>query len=193
METILMVLFAYLLGSIPTGYLLGCFSGVDIREAGSRNVGATNVARVVGKKQGLVTLVVDVAKGFLPVFLSLQLGFDLITIAAAALAAVVGHLYPIFLRFRGGKGVATGLGIYLAIAPGVSMLLLVFFALVVSIGRRISVASIAAAGAGPVILWLSSYPPPVVGLGFAVASMVIFRHQENIRRLLSGTEPKFQF
>jgi acyl phosphate:glycerol-3-phosphate acyltransferase len=193
MEIVLLVLLAYLLGSIPTGFLFGFFSGVDIREAGSGNVGATNVARVVGKKQGVVTLIVDVTKGFFPIFLSFQLGFDLTAGALVGLSAFLGHLYPIFLRFQGGKGVATGLGVFIGIDPVVAVVLLALFAMVVAGTRRVSVASMAAAGTAPVALWLLSYAPVVVVVGAIIGLMIVFRHRDNIRRLLSGTEPKFQF
>lgn len=189
----LMLLFAYVLGSIPTGFLLGSFSGIDIRQAGSGNVGATNVARIVGRKQGLITLLLDVAKGFIPVVVSSQLGFSLTVTVLAALAAFLGHLYPIFLKFQGGKGVATAFGIFLGIAPLAAVSLVLVFVVVVAISRRISLASMAAAGITPVVLWLFSYPSLFLWLGFSIALLILFRHQENIRRLISGTEPKFQF
>ncbi len=192
MAAVFMLLFAYLLGSIPTGFLLGSFSGIDIRRAGSGNVGATNVARVVGKKQGLITLLVDVAKGFIPVLISSQLGFDLPVTVFAALAAFLGHLYPVFLKFRGGKGVATALGIFLGIAPIAAAILVLVFIVVTAMSRRVSLASMAAAGATPLVLWFFSYPPLLAGLGCSIGLMILFRHQENIRRLISGTEPRFQ-
>lgn len=192
MATALMLLFAYLLGSIPTGFLLGSFSGIDIRKAGSGNVGATNVARVVGKKQGVITLLVDVAKGFIPVLIASRLGFDLTVTVLAALAAFVGHLYPVFLKFHGGKGVATALGIFLAVAPLASVVMLFVFAAVIAMTRRVSLASMAAAGAAPLVLWIFSYPALLVALGFVIALMIVLRHHENIRRLFEGTEPRFE-
>jgi glycerol-3-phosphate acyltransferase PlsY len=192
MATALMLLFAYLLGSIPTGFLLGSFSGIDIRKAGSGNVGATNVARVVGKKQGVITLLVDVAKGFIPVLIASRLGFDLTVTGLVALAALVGHLYPVFLKFQGGKGVAIALGIFLAVAPLASLALVVVFAVVMLAWRWVSLASMTAAGAAPLVLLIFSYPSPLVVLGLMIALLIIFRHQENIRRLRSGAEPKFE-
>jgi glycerol-3-phosphate acyltransferase PlsY len=192
MATALMLLFAYLLGSIPTGFLLGSFSGIDIRKTGSGNVGATNVARVVGKKQGVITLLVDVAKGFIPVLIASRLGFDLTVTGLVALAALVGHLYPVFLKFQGGKGVATALGIFLAAAPLASLALVVVFAVVMLAWRWVSLASMVAAGAAPLVLLIFSYPSPLVVLGLMIALLIIFRHRENIRRLRSGAEPKFE-
>jgi glycerol-3-phosphate acyltransferase PlsY len=192
MATALMLLFAYLLGSIPTGFLLGSFSGIDIRKTGSGNVGATNVARVVGKKQGVITLLVDVAKGFIPVLIASRLGFDLTVTGLVALATLVGHLYPVFLKFQGGKGVATALGIFLAVAPLASLALVVVFAVVMLAWRWVSLASMVAAGAAPLVLLIFSYPSTLVVLGLMIALLIIFRHQENIRRLRSGAEPKFE-
>lgn len=189
----LLALFAYLLGSVPTGYLIGYFSGVDVRQAGSGNVGATNVARVVGKRQGLITLGADVVKGFLPVLLARQLGMDAAVTGLTGLAAFLGHLYPVFLRFRGGKGVATALGVIIAISPwGAAALFGVFFA-VAALSRVVSLASMAAAASAPLVLWLLDYSPYVVGLGLLLAVGIIFRHRENIQRLMAGAEPRFDF
>lgn len=193
MGSVLMVLFAYLLGSVPTGFLLGSLSGVDVRQAGSGNVGATNVARVVGRKQGLITLLVDVAKGFIPVFLSLRFGFSLSVTCLVAAAVFLGHLYSVFLKFQGGKGVATALGIFLSIAPMATGVLIVIFSLVAVTSRVVSLASLVAAGLAPVIFWFFSYPPLLIGLSLVIALLIGFRHRENIQRLISGAEPKFDF
>jgi len=196
MDTLLMVLFAYLLGSVPTGFVLGWLSGVDVRSAGSGNIGATNVARVLGKRQGLATLAADVAKGFIPVFLSLQLDLSLGATSVVALAAFVGHLFPVFLRFRGGKGVATALGVLLGVglfyglAPVVTVLFVFFFVAMVS--RVVSLASLATACLAPAAFWFFSYPAPLVGLSLLMALGIVLRHRENIRRLALGVEPKFE-
>jgi glycerol-3-phosphate acyltransferase PlsY len=185
--------FAYLLGSMPTGFLLGYFAGVDVREAGSGNVGATNVARVAGKWLGLLTLVVDAAKGFVPVFLAQQMDSGVALSGVVALAAFFGHLYPIFLKFQGGKGVATALGVLLALAPAAAGILALVFLLVVLVSRIVSLASIVAAGMIPAAIWLLSYPSLLAGLTSVMALMIVWRHRENIRRLVSGVEPKFNF
>jgi glycerol-3-phosphate acyltransferase PlsY len=186
-----LIIFAYLLGSVPTGYLVGTWMGVDVRAAGSGNVGATNVARVVGKRQGILTLAVDVAKGFIPVFAALQLGFAPAAAALAGTAAFLGHLYPVFLKFQGGKGVATALGVFLGLAPMVTLVLIVIFAAVALTSRIVSLGSMAAALAAPVTFWFFSYPPPVIGLSALIASMITMRHRGNLRRLFAGTEPRF--
>ena len=188
---ILLVIFAYLLGSVPTGYLLGYFSGVDVRKAGSGNVGATNVARVAGKKLGLLTLLGDAAKGMIPVYLARKLGMDVDIVAFAALAAFLGHLYPLFLRFQGGKGVATALGALLVLTPAATGASLLVFLTVIAATRIVSLASMIAAAAAPVAVWLLGYPPIVIGLTVAMALLIIWRHQHNIHRLMSGAEPKF--
>ena len=185
-----MMIFAYLLGSVPTGYLMGAWKGIDVRTVGSGNIGATNVARLVGKRQGILTLVADAAKGFIPVFAAIQLGFA----PAAALvgsAVFLGHLYPIFLKFQGGKGVATALGVFAGLAPLATLVLIVIFAAVALTSRIVSLSSMVAALAAPVTLWVFSYPPAVVGLSVLIASMIIVRHRGNLRRLLAGTEPRF--
>ncbi|MGH7926165.1 MAG: glycerol-3-phosphate 1-O-acyltransferase PlsY [Candidatus Binatia bacterium] len=191
MLEVALILLAYLLGSVPTGYILGSLVGVDVRKAGSGNVGATNVARVVGKGRGALTLIVDVAKGWLAVFVALQFGVSLLCIALVGSAVFLGHLYPIFLRFRGGKGVATAFGVFLAVAPGATLFLIGVFALVVAPSRIVSLASIAAAITAPVIFWLFDLPPMLIAMAGFIALMITWRHHENIRRLRAGTEPKF--
>jgi glycerol-3-phosphate acyltransferase PlsY len=190
MEAYLLVLIAYLLGSVPTGYIVGCWAGVDVRKAGRGNVGATNVARVVGGREGIFTLVADAAKGFVPVMIAVALGLTPAWVAAVGIAAFLGHLYPVFLKFRGGKGVATALGIFLALAPWSTAVLIVVFAAVVLTTRLVSLSSMAAAVCAPAVLWLSSYPRVWVFMSLLIAAMIILRHRENIQRLLSGTEPR---
>jgi acyl phosphate:glycerol-3-phosphate acyltransferase len=188
---IILILFGYLLGSVPTGFILGWMAGVDVRKAGSGNVGATNVARVAGKRQGFLTLIGDTAKGVVPVILALQLGANLTTTVMAGAAAFVGHLYPVFLKFRGGKGVATALGVFVALAPVAALVLILMFIAIALSSRIVSVGSIATAMAAPLILWLFSYPPIVVGMAVFIAAAITLRHRSNIQRLLKGTEPRF--
>jgi acyl phosphate:glycerol-3-phosphate acyltransferase len=190
MEIIVMI-FSYLLGSIPTGYIVGALSGIDIRKAGSGNIGATNVARVVGKKRGLLTLIVDVGKGFIPVFVAGRLGLSDTAMALVAILAFSGHLYPVFLKFQGGKGVATALGALLALAPMATVILMVVFALVAVSSRLVSLSSIVAALAAPITLWSLFYSPNVIATGVFFAVMITVRHRDNIQRLFAGTEPRF--
>lgn len=188
---IILTVAAYLLGSVPSGFIFGRLVGVDVRRTGSGNIGATNVARVLGKGVGLLTLIADVAKGLVPVLLARWLSMEDWLIAGIAAAAFLGHLYPVFLRFQGGKGVATALGAMLAIAWPATLVLVFVFAGVVLSSRRVSLASITAATAAPFVLWALLYPPAFIALGVFLASMIILRHRDNIRRLLAGSEPRF--
>jgi glycerol-3-phosphate acyltransferase PlsY len=191
MVEIILIVISYLLGSVPTGYILGSMVGVDVRKAGSGNVGATNVARVLGKGRGVLTLIIDVAKGWLPVFAAQQMEMSLPTASLAGVAAFLGHLYSVFLRFEGGKGVATAFGVFLALAPLPSLTSLTVFAVVFAASRLVSLGSMAAAVAAPLSFWLLGYPPPMIATAAFFALMIIWRHRGNIRRLLAGTEPKF--
>jgi len=191
MQILALIAFAYLLGSIPTGYILGKLSGVDVRQTGSGNVGATNVARAVVKWQGVVTLLADAAKGMIPAAIGLWLNLQPEAIAAIAGAAFLGHLFPVFLKFRGGKGVATGLGALLVIAPLATFALLGVFVAVVLPTRLVSLSSIIAAAMAPLALWIFFQPPAIVLLGGFLAAMIVWRHRGNIQRLIAGTEPRF--
>ncbi|HET9915887.1 MAG TPA: glycerol-3-phosphate 1-O-acyltransferase PlsY [Candidatus Binatia bacterium] len=191
MQVIALIGFAYLLGSIPSGFVLGKLSGVDVRQVGSGNVGATNVARAVGKRQGVLTLLADALKGMAPVAIGLWMHLPTEALAVVASAAFLGHLYPVFLRFSGGKGVATGLGALLIIAPLATILLVGVFLAVVFSTRLVSLSSIIAAALAPLALWLFFQPPAIVWLGAFLAAMIVWRHRGNIKRLLAGTEPRF--
>ncbi|MGE5820700.1 MAG: glycerol-3-phosphate 1-O-acyltransferase PlsY [Deltaproteobacteria bacterium] len=186
-----MIGLAYLLGSIPTGFILGAWAGVDVRKSGSGNVGATNVARVLGKRQGICTLIADIGKGWVPVFIALQLGFTITVAAFVGVAAFLGHLFPVFLGFKGGKGVATALGVFVALAPLVTVILIVLFAVVMWVGRTVSLSSMIAAAAAPIVFWCFSYAAVLIAASAFLAGMIILRHRSNIQRLLAGTEPKF--
>ena len=190
MQVYLLVLLAYLLGSVPTGYILGYWAGVDVRKAGSGNVGATNVARVVGKCYGIVTLVVDVAKGFVPVIVALSLGLIPLATACIGVAAFLGHLYPMFLRLQGGKGVATALGVFLGLAPWATLVLIVIFLLVLAATRVVSLGSIVASACAPIVFWFFFHSPVLTGTSLFIAAMIVLRHRGNIKRLKLGTEPR---
>jgi len=190
MEVYLLVLFAYLLGSVPTGYILGSLAGVDVRKAGSGNVGATNVARVVGKRHGILTLVADSAKGFIPIAVAFSLDLTLTATALVGTAAFLGHLYPVFLRFQGGKGVATALGVFLGLAPWATLVLVAIFVLVLLATRVVSLSSMLAAAFAPIVFWFFFHSPILTGTSLFIAVMIILRHRGNIQRLLLGTEPR---
>jgi acyl phosphate:glycerol-3-phosphate acyltransferase len=198
---IIFVLLAYLLGAIPFGYLLVRFvftSGEDIRDVGSGGIGATNVTRRAGKAAGILTYLLDVAKGVVAVLLMrLVANDDYFWIGAAAVAAIIGHIFPVFLKFRGGKGVAVGVGVYLAIAPLSVLSTLVLWGLIVYIWRYVSLGSILATAAVP--LWTLLYygwlmpHEHLLGLilvGVIGCALIVAKHHENIVRLMKGTENK---
>jgi len=197
-NVIIVLLAAYLLGSIPFGLVLAkAFAGPDVRKSGSGNIGATNVARVVGPLAGILTLFLDAAKGWLSVWLAARVMHGSATIMVlAGFFAITGHCFPVWLRFRGGKGVATAAGVFIALCPlamGVAVLL---FLLVVGFWRYVSLASISAAAAMPLLiylLWAPHFAPPEsVTLGsLAIAVLIIIQHRGNILRLARGEEPKF--
>jgi glycerol-3-phosphate acyltransferase PlsY len=187
---------AYLLGDIPFGYLLvKLTTGRDVRAAGSGNIGATNVLRTTGRAAGVATLLLDIAKGYLAVWLEGRLtGGDLVWMSAAALAVMLGHSYPVFLRFRGGKAVASFVGAWLCLTPFPLAATLVVFVAMVAVTRHISMGSIVAAGTFPLAVWLIEHPPlTVVAAAILCAALIIYRHRENIARLRAGSESVFSF
>jgi len=193
-----LVLVAYLLGSMPFGFVLTkLIGGKDVREYGSRNVGATNVSRVAGPLAGILTLLLDALKGAAAVWLAGHFtGHSALWMTLAGLAALVGHCFPVWLRFQGGKGVATALGVFVMLCPLATLAASVLFLLVYVFWRYVSLASISAAAAMPLLiyfLWAPPHAPPLVvtfGTLFA-ALLVICKHRANLQRLLSGSEPKY--
>ena len=196
----LLLVLAYLLGSIPFGLLLAkLFGGSDLRKSGSGNIGATNVARVVGPAAGILTLLLDAAKGALAVWLVGRLsGQSATLIMLAGVVALLGHCFPVWLKFKGGKGVATALGVFLMLAPLAALGAALFFLLVVLLWRYVSLGSVSAAAAMPLLvyfLWAPGHAPPLVVIfgTLFVSALVIFKHHANLQRLVDGTEPKFSF
>jgi glycerol-3-phosphate acyltransferase PlsY len=191
MVGLLTTVIAYILGSIPFGYLIVRWQkGIDVRATGSGSIGATNVMRNLGTLGFVVTFILDVGKGTAAVLLASRLtAHDGRWVAAAAVAAIFGHCFPVWLKFRGGKGVATGVGVFLALAPVQVALVLVIFAVVVAIWRYISLGSIIATAAFPFLVHFMQHAPLPIVLGAAGgAAVIIARHHANIRRLLNGTE-----
>ena len=191
---------AYLLGSIPFGLLLAkLFGAGDVRKAGSGNIGATNVARVVGPLAGILTLLFDAAKGAAAVWLAARITGDSATwMMIAAFAVLLGHCFPAWLKFKGGKGVATAFGVFLALSPLAAVSAVLLFIILVAYWRYVSLGSVAAAAAMPLLiyfLWAPRHAPPViVDVGtLAIALLVIYKHDGNLQRLVEGTEPRFSF
>lgn len=182
---------AYLLGSIPFGVVLAKFKHVDLRQHGSGNIGATNAARTLGKTAGILTLIGDCGKGYLApwlagLFLDSQWG-----IAMAGLMAFLGHVFSVFLKFKGGKGVATGLGVFLYLMPEAGLTSILIFSLSLALTRYVSISSILAAISIP---WLGIYfdaSGPAVYAATAAGIITALRHHDNVQRLIDGKEPKF--
>jgi glycerol-3-phosphate acyltransferase PlsY len=183
---------AYLVGSLPTAYLLvRLMTGEDVRRKGSGNVGGTNALRTAGWKAGVAVTLIDIAKGALPVWLMTRFNPESVWVAAAMLAAVLGHCYPVWLKFRGGKGVATGLGAFLVIAPLSALAVLPLWFIVLAISRLVALASMVASASFPLVLKLIDSPDVVTLVAVSAAAvLIIFRHSSNIRNMLSGEEVK---
>jgi acyl phosphate:glycerol-3-phosphate acyltransferase len=200
MSAWLLLAASYLLGAVPSSFIAGkLFRGVDLRRHGSGNLGATNAFRVLGARIAAPVMAFDMLKGFVPAYL-----FPLWVAGTGATgeggwgwaiafgaAAIVGHVYPVYLAFRGGKGVATAAGVFLALAPVAVGVGLLVWLVTLAVARMVSLASILAAVALMIVLPFSGAPPAVQGLGFAVAAFVIFAHRANLRRILRGEEFRF--
>jgi glycerol-3-phosphate acyltransferase PlsY len=192
---------AYLLGSIPTGYLVGRAKGVDIRTVGSKNMGATNVFRTVGKGLGIFVLLVDALKGWLAVAVAAPLiGQVFLSEAApvwlkvvAGVGAILGHNYTCWLKFKGGKGIATSAGVFIALVPQALLMALIVWIVLVVATRYVSVASIGAAAVLPVATWFTTRDVNLTGVAAVMAAMAILKHKKNMERLRAGTENRMTF
>ena len=203
MITVLLILIAYVLGSIPNALWVGkTFKNIDVREHGSKNTGSTNAARVLGAKLGIFTLILDILKGALPTYLGIVLGANLLTritgidkldIIVIGMAAILGHTFSLFLKFKGGKAVATTLGVFLVLVPYAILILLVVFFVIFGLTKYVSLASIVSAVALPITVYLTTRHIPLTVLGIIIGLLVIIRHKENIKRLINGTESKLSF
>jgi len=196
MISLLAVLLAYLIGGIPFGYLFVRFgTGQDVRGLGSGNIGATNVLRTTGRGFAIAVLLLDIAKGYFAVWLAARLtGGSVLWVSMAAAAVLLGHCYPIFLKFRGGKAVASFIGAFLYLTPVSLLAVLLLFVIVVARTRHISLGSIVAAGLFPLAVWLIEHPPaPVLLASIFAAVLIVYRHKSNLERLRAGTESVFRF
>jgi glycerol-3-phosphate acyltransferase PlsY len=201
----IVALAGYLLGSVPAGYLAGRLAGVDIRELGSGNIGATNVLRVLGKRFGYPVFVVDFAKGLCAVLLAILVAtraagvphFVEVCAATGGVCAVLGHSFPVWLRFRGGKGVATSIGVLFGLAPIAAVMVCAVWLVTFELSRYVSLASVVAALALPAAVGATGFfQPPLSPVLFyfslCLAVVVVIRHRSNLSRLLRGTEPRFR-
>ncbi|MDX9702486.1 MAG: glycerol-3-phosphate 1-O-acyltransferase PlsY [Candidatus Auribacterota bacterium] len=199
---VLYLLCGYLIGSIPPAYILGrIVKKIDIREHGSGNVGFTNALRVLGVVPGVTTLVIDIVKGFLPVWLIGYYGLFVsghcsipvdVGMALCGIAVISGHNWPVYIGFKGGKGVATGCGVFLAIAPFSTLLTVSLWIIVLALFKIVSIASIIAVSVLPVIMILLHESPVIIMIAVVLAFVIVIRHRENIKRLLKGEERSFR-
>jgi acyl phosphate:glycerol-3-phosphate acyltransferase len=191
---IFITLFGYLLGSVPTGIVLTrLFSRVDPRKSGSKNIGATNIYRTAGKTLGVLTLVGDMLKGAIPIWIAIMWGISDLWIAIVGLSPIVGHIFPVFLGFKGGKGVATALGIYLVISPIAVLIEFFLFAFIVWKWRIIALGSITCATTIPILIaFFRSDSKTYFILSVIIAALILYRHQSNIARIIQGTENKWR-
>lgn len=187
----LAIVAAYLIGSIPFGYIFTrLFRQVDIRQYGSGNIGATNVLRLLGWRAALPVFLLDLGKGSAAVLLARACSSETAVVLAAALAVLVGHCFSLFLKFKGGKGAATGIGLLIPLSGSVCASVVLLAGIVIALTRYVSLGSIIGAFSLPLFLLFFNYEPLYLIFGAAMALLVIFRHRENIRRLLSGTESR---
>jgi glycerol-3-phosphate acyltransferase PlsY len=193
-QAIFLTVISYLVGSISTGVLLSkLFGQGNLQAEGSKNIGATNVSRLMGMKWGILTLLGDTFKGMLVIWIGQWVfagegNLGQFYIALMALAVFLGHIFPVFLGFKGGKGVATALGIFILLGPKAILVAVPVFVLVVLLGKYVSLGSIVAAGSFPVLMIVFSYPVYTVGLAIAIAAAIILKHKANIQRLIKGEE-----
>lgn len=197
---ILILIMAYFLGSIPTGFIAGKINHIDIRKVGSGNIGATNVLRTLGGRWGAAVLLLDALKGVVACLIARQLilaqGVDstsdqvLYSMIIAAVGAILGHSFTCWLKFKGGKGVATGAGVFLALAPAATGIAILVFAVILFITRYVSLSSILAAVTLVPMVWFFGRNPIMTGITAVIALLIIIRHKSNIVRLMNGTENK---
>ena len=191
LSSLLLLALGYLLGSMPNGYLAGRWlKGIDLRQCGSGSTGATNVLRNVGKGPALVVFLLDVGKGALAVLLAKSFGLNDWVHVLAGLAALAGHIWPVWLGWKGGKAVATGLGMFLGLAWPVGLACFGLFMAVISISRIVSLSSVVAAIGLPVLMLISGGSSAYLVVSLVASLMVLWRHRSNIERLIAGTEPR---
>ncbi len=191
MGKILLVVFAYLLGSVLFGEVVAKTKGVNLREIGSGNVGATNVGRALGKKYALLVFFLDMLKGFIPTALAVSFyGLGSKAVAFAGIASVLGHMFSVFDNFRGGKGVATAFGVILGISVKLAFLMLVVWSVVLYWKRYVSLASIITSVVAPAMFLFAGYPFHIFLMGIVIAGLIVYKHRSNIERLMRGEELK---
>ncbi|MBI5701656.1 glycerol-3-phosphate 1-O-acyltransferase PlsY [Candidatus Saganbacteria bacterium] len=190
MTTIFLIIIGYFLGSIPFGYLFGRIANVDVTKRGSGNIGATNVARIIGPKAGIAVFILDLLKGTVAASLAIYYLGDPLLVVLVGLGAILGHMYSVFLGFKGGKGSAVGLGVLLGVTPDVFFFVFLIVALVMLMSRYVSLASIIGALTTTLLMLLLGKPVPYFILSLLACILILIKHKSNIGRLISGTERK---
>ena len=196
MTPVIVLIVAYLIGGVPFGYLIVKLrTGRDVRDFGSGNIGATNVLRTTGRAAGIVTLLLDIAKAVLAVWIADRFTYgDPLWTSAAALAVMAGHAFPIYLKFQGGKAVASFIGAFLYLTPAPLLAVLLIFAVTVAVSKFISLGSVVAAGLFPFGVWLILHPPyPVLLASLIAGAFIVYRHKANLQRIRAGNENVFRF
>ncbi len=191
--SLLLLVFAFFFGSIPWGYIIGKLKGVDLRKVGSGNIGATNVLRIIGKKEALITLLLDISKGVIPVLVVKMLpsyGDNLLLMGLVGIFSILGHCYTPFLKFKGGKGVATSIGVLLAYMPLAGLITILIWIITFKISKISSVGALISFALLPVNAYLLNYSEEVKLFAFLFTAIIYLRHIQNIKRLLKGTESK---
>lgn len=190
----LLSLFSFFFGSIPWGYMIAKQRGVELRKVGSGNIGATNVMRAVGKKEALITLLLDISKGLIPVLIARAVYHtdnSSLLVGTSGILAILGHCYTPFLKFKGGKGVATSIGVILGYMPLVGLLMIVIWIITFKVSRISSLSALVSFGLLPIIVFLLDFPREAFLLTCLISLIVFLRHRENIKRLIEGKESKF--
>ncbi len=190
---IIIVLSSFFIGSIPFGKIVANFKGIDITKHGSGNIGATNVFRIIGKKYGLMVLFLDALKGFLPTYSAIFLTKDPTIVVICGFAAIMGHMFSPFLNFKGGKGVATGVGVFLAISPRIFILALILGLLIIALTQYVSLGSLTGSLFFVILMFRSGQPPQYSIMASIVAVFILIKHIPNIKRLLNGEENKLSW
>ena len=189
---VILMIVAYILGCIPNALWIGkVFKGIDVREHGSKNTGSTNAARVLGAKLGILTLILDISKGAIPTLIASMLLDSSISVILVGICAILGHSFSIFMKFKGGKAVATTVGVFIVLVPGAILLAAIVFFLVFGITRYVSLSSMIGAISLPIWIIIFYKNIPLTIFGIIIAILIIVRHKSNIQRLLNGTESKF--
>lgn len=191
--TLLSIVFSFIFGSIPFGLIIAKAKGIDITKIGSGNIGATNVFRTVGKKYGLLVFLLDALKGFIPTYLAIKFTENHIVVVLCGTFSIFGHMFSPFLKFKGGKGVATGLGVFLALNPNIFILSFTLGTLIITLTGYVSLASITGAVLTAILMFRTGQPLPYSIMALVVAIFIVYKHIPNIQRLLNGTENKISW